>query len=159
MSGIGRGPDPGGAGHPAEPFNTLLRASDHATLDKPGAAPRPESEADDQWRQAPDEWRLPIDRSIAIVSIMGLATMVIFVLGIGNFALNRAVFESGHPLLERLPRISRMLGNRAALVSEFAMLFFALLLSVNGWPGIVWAYGGYTAFNAIAAWLFLSGRV
>lgn len=90
---------------------------------------------------------------------MGAATLVIFVLGIGNFALNRAVFDSGHPLFARLPRSSQMLGRRAALVSEFAVLFFALLLSVQGWAGFAWAYGVYTLFNGVAAWLVLSGRV
>jgi hypothetical protein len=83
----------------------------------------------------PDKWRFPIDRRIAILANMGFATIVIFVLGIGNFALNRAVFNSDHPL------------------------FFALLLSVQGWPGFVWAYCGYSAVNALAGWLLLSGRV
>ena len=90
---------------------------------------------------------------------MGLATVIIFILGIGNFAVNRAVFDSGHPLLIRLPQVSQKLGRRAALVSEFAVLFFALLLSVEGWPGFVWAYAAYTGFNAGAAWLILTRRV
>ena len=107
----------------------------------------------------PDKWRFPIDRRIAILANMGFATLVIFVLGIGNFALNRAVFNSDHPLFARLPRASQLLGQRAALVTEFAVLFFALLLSVQGWPGFVWAYCGYSAVNALAGWLLLSGRV
>lgn len=90
---------------------------------------------------------------------MGWPTIVIFVLGIANFALNRAVFDSRHPLFARLPRASRLLGNRAALVTEFVVLFFALLLSVNGWPGFVWAYLVYTAFNALAAWLITGRKV
>lgn len=90
---------------------------------------------------------------------MAWATIVIFLLGVGNFALNRAVFDSGHPLLARLPRSSRILGSRAALVTEFAVLFFALLLSVKGWPGFAWAYLAYTGFNAVVAWLILTGRV
>lgn len=84
---------------------------------------------------------------------------MIFVLGIGNFALNRAVFDSGHPLFARLPRASQMLSSRAALVTEFAILFFALLLSVQGWPGFVWTYLIYTALNGAVGWLILSGRV
>lgn len=84
---------------------------------------------------------------------------MIFLFGIANFALGRAVFESGHPLFARLPLASQLLGRRAALVTEFAVLFFALLLSVEGWPGFAWAYAGYTAVNAFAAWLILSGRV
>ena len=90
---------------------------------------------------------------------MGAATIVIFVLGIGNFALNRAVFDSRHPLFARLPRSSQVLGRRAALLTEFAVLFFALLLSVEGWPSFAWAYAVYTLFNGVAAWLVLSGRV
>lgn len=93
------------------------------------------------------------------IAQMEWPTIMIFVLGIGNFALNRAVFDSGHPLLVRLPRSSQTLGRRAALVTEFAVLFFALLLSVEGWPGFVWAYCGYTAVNAAAGWLIVSGRV
>lgn len=90
---------------------------------------------------------------------MGSATIIIFLLGIANFAINRAVFESGHPLFARLPQISQTLGRRAALVSEFAVLFFALLLSVEGWPVFVWAYAAYTSFNAGAAWLILTRRI
>lgn len=90
---------------------------------------------------------------------MGWATVIIFLLGIANFALNRAVFESGHPLFARLPQTSRSLGRRAALVTEFAVLFFALLLSVRGWPGYAWAYGAYTGFNAVAAWFILNRRL
>ncbi|MEE4317319.1 MAG: hypothetical protein V2I74_10085 [Erythrobacter sp.] len=106
-----------------------------------------------------DKWRFPSDRRIAIVAVMGLATFVIFLAGVANFALNRAVFESGHPLLVRLPRSSRLLGTRVALLTEFAVLFFALLLSVEGWPAFAWAYLAYTSFNAVAAWLILSRKV
>ncbi|WP_379922957.1 hypothetical protein [Erythrobacter sp. R86502] len=90
---------------------------------------------------------------------VGYATAIIFLLGIANFAINRAVFDSDHPLLARLPQVSRAMGRRAALASEFAVLFFALLLSVEGWPGFVWAYALYTIFNAGAAWLILTRRV
>lgn len=90
---------------------------------------------------------------------MGSATVIIFLLGIVNFAVNRAVFESGHPLFARLPQISQTLGRRAALGSEFAVLFFALLLSVRGWPGYAWAYAAYSVCNAGAAWLILSRRI
>ncbi len=113
----------------------------------------------DGLREAGDKWLFPIDRRRAILAQMGWSTIVIFVLGVVNFALNRAVFGSGHPLLARLPRASRVLGSRAALVTEFAVLFFALLLSVSGWPGFVWAYLGYTAFNGVAAWLIASRKV
>lgn len=90
---------------------------------------------------------------------MGWSTIVIFVLGIVNFALNRAVFGSGHPLFAHLPEASRALGNRAALLTEFMMLLLALMLSANGWPGFVWAYLCYTALNALVAWLIVGRRI
>ena len=90
---------------------------------------------------------------------MGSATVIIFLLGIANFAINGAVFGRGHPLFARLPQASQTLGRRAALISEFAVLFFALLLSVEGWPGYAWAYGAYTAVNGFAAWMILGGRI
>lgn len=90
---------------------------------------------------------------------VGWATIIIFVLGIANFAINRAVFQPRHPLFARLSQPSQRLGRVVALVSEFTVLFFALLLSVEGWPGYAWAYAVYTAVNLVAAWLILNGRV
>ena len=90
---------------------------------------------------------------------MGWQTIIIFMLGVGNFALGHAVFDSGHPLFARLPRTSQVLARRASLLTEFVVLYFALLLSVQGWPGFVWAYCAYTAVNGLAGWLILTGRV
>ncbi|NJS15628.1 MAG: hypothetical protein HC788_14815 [Sphingopyxis sp.] len=90
---------------------------------------------------------------------MTWATVIIFLLGIANFAINRAVFDSEHPLLSRLPQISRTLGSRAALVSEFAVLLVALMLSAQGWAVFAWAYAAYTLCNGGAAWLILTRRV
>ena len=87
------------------------------------------------------------------------STIIIFLMGIANFAINRAMFESGHPLFARLPQISQTLGRRAALVSEFAVLLVALMLSVKGWPVFAFIYGVYTAMNALAAWLIVTRRV
>ena len=84
---------------------------------------------------------------------------LIFLLGIANFALHKAVLESDHPLLGQMPWFVHMLGGRATLVTEFLVLLAALLLAANGWPGLVWAYLAYSALNAIAAWLILSGRI
>lgn len=90
---------------------------------------------------------------------MNWATMIIFLLGIANFAINRAVFDSGHPLFARMPKVSQTLGRRAALVSEFAVLLVALMLSAKGWPVFAWIYLAYTLCNGGAAWLILSRRV
>lgn len=90
---------------------------------------------------------------------MTLATVTIFLMGIANFAINRAVFGSNHPLFARLPQASQTLGSRAALVSEFAVLLVALMLSVKGWSLFAYAYGLYTIANGVAAWLIVTRRV
>ncbi|MGJ8598323.1 hypothetical protein [Sulfitobacter sp.] len=90
---------------------------------------------------------------------MILALIILFVLGVGNFALHRAVLDSGHPMVRQMPDFVRMLGGRLTLLAEFLVLLAAMLLSANGWSGLVWAYGAYSALNAFSAWMILSGRV
>jgi len=84
---------------------------------------------------------------------------LIFLLGIANFALHKAVLESGHPLLGQMPWFVHMLGGKVTLVTEFFVLLAALLLAANGWPALAWVYFGYSLLNVIAAWLILSGRI
>jgi hypothetical protein len=91
--------------------------------------------------------------------IMEAAVIVIFVLGVGNFALHRAVMESGHPLLRQWRALSHPAGRRIAFVAEFMVLLLALILAANGWPGFAFAYAAYTACNGLASWLMLTGRV
>jgi hypothetical protein len=83
----------------------------------------------------------------------------VFVLGIGNFALNRAVLGSGHPALAQMAWLAEGFGRRASLALEFALLLAALLLAAGGHPGWAWVYLGYSALNALAAWLILSRRM
>jgi hypothetical protein len=88
-----------------------------------------------------------------------VALIVIFVLGIGNFAMHKAVLESGHPLLGRMPWFVHMLGGRITLVTEFLVLLAAMLLVWEGWPVLVWAYLAYSLLNAFSAWLILTNRL
>ncbi|WP_427966136.1 hypothetical protein [Altererythrobacter sp.] len=88
-----------------------------------------------------------------------MAILFIFFLGIGNFALHKAVLESGHPLLGQMPWFVHMLGGRLTMITEFLVLLAAMLLAYGGWPGLVWAYLAYSALNAVAAWLILTDRV
>nr|WP_137677060.1 hypothetical protein [Parerythrobacter lutipelagi] len=88
-----------------------------------------------------------------------MAWIIIFIFGIGNFAVHRAVMESGHPLLGRMAFTSGGLGRRLAFGSEFLILLAALALASNGWLGIAWAYAVYSALNGISAWLILTGRI
>lgn len=88
-----------------------------------------------------------------------MAILFIFLLGVGNFALHRAVMDSGHPLLDRLPQYYQALSGRFWLAVEFLMLLGGLWLASEG---IAWGALGYLAYsllNAISAWLILSGKV
>ncbi|MEP3052069.1 MAG: hypothetical protein ABJP48_04925 [Erythrobacter sp.] len=88
-----------------------------------------------------------------------LALIIIFVLGVGNFALHKAVLESGHPMLGKMPWFVHMLGGKLTLTTEFMVLLAAMILAANGWPALVWAYLAYSCLNGIAAWLILTNRV
>jgi hypothetical protein len=87
------------------------------------------------------------------------ALLFTFLLGVGDFALHKAVLESGHPLLGRMPWFVHLLDGRGSLVVEFLLLLGAMLLVGTGSPGWAWVYAAYTVLNALAAWLILSRRV
>ena len=88
-----------------------------------------------------------------------MAILLVFLLGLGNFALHKAVLESRHPLLGELPRVIRRGGGRMSLALEFVVLVGALLLVANGHTAWGWVYFGYSVLNGIAGWLILSRRV
>lgn len=87
-----------------------------------------------------------------------MAIVIVFVLGIVNFAAHRAVLESGHPLVDAMPRLFQSLGGRVSLVVEFAMLLGALWMVSAGSNGWALGYICYSAINGLAAWLILTGR-
>ena len=87
---------------------------------------------------------------------MGL--FIMFLLGIGNFALNRAVLESGHPMLvEARWQKGSPLG-RMSLALEFVLLLSAMLLVFAGRTGWGVVYALYSGLNGVAAWAVLSRR-
>jgi hypothetical protein len=88
----------------------------------------------------------------------GMALVLTFMLGIGNFAMHKAVLESRHPMLAQLPWFGFM-GGRFSLAVEFMLLVGALLLAASGHSAWGWAYLAYSALNGISAWLILSRRV
>jgi hypothetical protein len=86
--------------------------------------------------------------------------IICFVLGIGNFAMHRAVIESGHPFVEDTKfYFGRHFGRNGSYFLEFAMLFAALYFAHSGSTLALLVYAIYTALNALAAWLLMSGRV
>ncbi|WP_390584671.1 hypothetical protein [Erythrobacter sp. MTPC3] len=90
---------------------------------------------------------------------MPITVLALFVLGIGNFALHKAVLESDHPMMSQFAPLTRFMGGKLTLVVEFGILVAAMIMVANGWPGLLWGYVIYTALNAVSAWLMLSGRV
>jgi hypothetical protein len=85
--------------------------------------------------------------------------LIAFLLGISNFALHRAVLESGHPLLDRSTWAIGKPGGRFSLALEFAALLAAMLAIGHGSTGWAWAYGAYSVTNAVSAWLILTRRI
>lgn len=90
---------------------------------------------------------------------MNIGVVLIFVLGVANFALHSAVLKSGHPLVDQMPEAMRSLGGRLSLVAEFCVLVVAMLLAANGWSALAWIYAGYSALNCVSAWLILTRRI
>ena len=88
-----------------------------------------------------------------------MVLFVLFFLGIVNFAMHKAVVESGHPLLGRSAWFLHMLGGRFSLAVEFLMLLGAMLMSYQGAVGWAWGYAAYSLLNAISVWLILTRRV
>lgn len=88
-----------------------------------------------------------------------MAIVIVFLLGISNFALHQAVLESHHPLFERYASIFRLFGGRFSLLVEYAILLASLLLISWGSLAWAWVYGAYSLSNGVAAWLILSRRI
>ena len=88
-----------------------------------------------------------------------MALLFVFLLGIANFALHRAVLESGHPILFQIGWLYRSLGGRFSLVVEFMLLVGTMLLVASGTTWWVLGYLAYSLLNGFSAWLILSGRV
>ena len=88
-----------------------------------------------------------------------MAILFLFLLGIGNFAMHKAVLESGHPLLGQVPQYFHLLGGRFSMFVEFFMLVGSMLRVSQGSAGWAWGYAAYSGVNGLSAWLILSGRI
>lgn len=82
-----------------------------------------------------------------------------FLLGVGNFALQRAVLASGHAALAGLSVAARRAVGRAALIAEFLVLVGALYMVAIGHSGWVLAYLGYSVINGVSGWALLTRRI
>ncbi len=91
---------------------------------------------------------------------MTAAIFIIFLCGIANFAMQKATMESRHPLVQHMrASMGKSVGNWGGYALEFAVLLGALFFANMGSLLAVGVYGGYTGFNAVAAYMLLSGRL
>ncbi|MDQ0566504.1 hypothetical protein GRI55_03640 [Erythrobacter citreus] len=84
---------------------------------------------------------------------------ILFVLGMANFAMHKAMLESNHPVLDSLPAAFRAGGGRISLALEFLILLLAMLLAAHDWPAASWIYAFYSVLNGVTAWLLLNHRI
>lgn len=83
---------------------------------------------------------------------------IMFLLGVGNFALHRAVLESGHPMLQHSRWHKSSPLGRMSMALEFVLLLCAMLLVAGGRSGWGIGYAVYSVLNAITAWAILTRR-
>lgn len=88
-----------------------------------------------------------------------MTVILTFLLGMGNFALHRAVLESGHPMVREMPAGGLRKARYASLALEFVLLCGALYAAERGYLAWLLAYLGYSLFNGFAAWLLIKGRL
>lgn len=88
-----------------------------------------------------------------------MALLVVFLLGVGNFAMHSAVMDSGHPLVGQMPWFYHAIGGRFSMLVEFLVLLIALLFAANAGGTAAAIYVAYSLLNAVATWLILTGRV
>ena len=80
-------------------------------------------------------------------------------MGIANFAMHKAVAESGHPFVEDTKRyFGRHFSPYGSYAIELVLLIGAMVLAQQGAVLVAALYGAYTAMNAIATWLLQIGR-
>lgn len=85
-----------------------------------------------------------------------MATIIVFLLGIANFAMHKAMLESRHPMVaEARASLGWLTRSPLSYALEFAILVAALGFARIEAPLIALFYGGYTAINALGAWFLL----
>lgn len=90
---------------------------------------------------------------------MNMGMIVVFCLGIINFAAHKAVLESAHPMLQQVPWLFRPMGGNFSLLVEFATLLGSLLMVASGSLGWALFYFVYSLANGVAAWLIFTDRL
>jgi len=81
--------------------------------------------------------------------------VITFLMGIGNFALQRAVVERLGPALQVMPVLIRTHAATILFLAEFILLVGAMWEVNQGRSGWAFAYLGYTALNVSVGWSIL----
>lgn len=88
-----------------------------------------------------------------------MLVILCFLMGVANFAMHKAVAESGHPFVEDTKRyFGKHFSPYGSYAIELALLIGAMLFAHEGAVLVVLIYGAYTGMNGVATWLLLSGK-
>ncbi|HEV7234479.1 MAG TPA: hypothetical protein VGN36_09545, partial [Sphingorhabdus sp.] len=81
-------------------------------------------------------------------------------MGIANFAMHKAVAESGHPFVEDTKHyFGRHFSPYGSYAIELALLIGAMWFAQQGSIIIALLYWIYTGMNGLATWLLLSRKM
>jgi hypothetical protein len=114
---------------------------------------------DKRHRPVGDRPRFAGHHAAGALSSESMAILLLFALGVVNFAMHKAVLESGHPMVARTTVWFGLMGGKLGLAVEFIALLGAMLMVDAGMIGWAWAYLVYSLLNAVSAWLILSGKM
>ena len=85
--------------------------------------------------------------------------LAIFLCGVANFAMHRAMMESDHPLMAEVRgSFGRFLGRHGSYIIEFVMLAGAMIFANIGIFSAALFYGVYTVANGCGAWFLFTNR-
>ena len=84
---------------------------------------------------------------------------IIFLCGVANFAMHKAMLESNHPIMaEARDSFRKLLGPYGSYILEFFMLTAAMIFANMGMLSAVIFYFVYTLANCAAAWVLFSNK-
>lgn len=95
---------------------------------------------------------------MAKIGTVTLPLLLLFIMGVANFALHKAMLESGDPIItEAVGPLLRLGGPYLTYAMEFALLLLAFLLAEAHPRAALLLYGVYTMVNALG-WNWIRQR-
>ncbi len=91
--------------------------------------------------------------------LFAMLLFITFILGVANFAMQKAMMESDHPLVSEARRaMRRYLGAYGSYILEFVFLIAAFFFASIGMLSGVIGYIIYTLANGAGAWVLRSRK-